>query len=128
MQRTSWIKTAATRRTLFDSRILIVRKSLSAHSAHHGIFFIRACRSKRMIFKFIVAFIASVKFLAHRAFIRNYVQNRMVMNAPALLVHQFSMDFFWKIFHVNYIIRIKVDNPYTNSYYINQNCKIEVYN
>ena len=75
MQRTSWIKAVATRRTLFHSRILIVRKSFSAHAAHHCIFFILVCRSKRMIFKFIMAFIASVKFLAHRAFIRNYVQH-----------------------------------------------------
>ena len=81
-----------------------------------------------MIFKLIVTFIASVKFLAHRAFVCDYVELRMIMNAPALLVRQFSIDFFRKDFHVNHIIKNQVDNPYTNFYYVNQNHIIEVYN
>ena len=93
-----------TGRTFFQPRIFIIRESFSAHTAHHGFFFIRICRSKRMIFKFIMAFIASVKFLTHRAFVCDYVELRMIMNAPALLVRQFSIDFFRKDFHVNHLI------------------------
>lgn len=128
VQRAPWIKSAATGRTFFQFRIFIIRKSFSAHTAHHGCFFIRACRSKRMIFKFIVAFVAGIKFPAHRAFICDYVELRMIMNAPALLVRQFSIDFFRKDFHVNHLIKFQVDNPYRNSYYVNQHHKTEVYN